>query len=226
LPECRHAVINKPETTFYTRNGHKNRQANATQYFAFKHLSVEFGKFFVNFVVIYYTQISTKIMFCFKFQSGTYFIPAIICLLFNSCVSLEKYEAQQNNLERTKRSLRAVSEENDILNSDKAELMRKNITINEQLIQKEQLLTNKLDSLQKQYRSIKAKNDILEQLSSGAKNDALVFQQMLGDMAKKFDDFQVKNTDQTKAIQRDIRKIQTETRKISDKLESANTSPQ
>jgi hypothetical protein len=141
-------------------------------------------------------------------------------------VSLEKYEAQQNNLEHTKKNLRSLSEENDILNSDKVELMRKNITINERLIQKEKSLTKKLDSLQKQYTALKAKNDVWEQLSSGAKNDALVFQQMLGEMAKKFDEFQSKNVEQTRAIQRDIKKIQTETRKISDKLESANTNTQ
>jgi chromosome segregation ATPase len=165
-------------------------------------------------------------MFCFKFQSGTYFIPVIICLLFNSCVSLEKYEAQQNHLEHTKKTLHDARDENDILNSDKAELMRKNITINEQLIEKERSLTFQLDSLRKQYQLIKAKNDDLEQLANGTKNDAIVFQQMLGEMSKKFDDFQIKNTEQTKTIQRDIRKIQAETRKISDKLESANTSPQ
>ncbi len=150
----------------------------------------------------------------------------VICLLLNSCVSLEKYEAQQSRLEYTKQNLRNLSAENEVLASDKIELMRKNITINEQLIEREQLFIQQLDSLQKKYKSLKAANEELELLSSGVKNDALVFQQMLGDMIKKFDEFQLKNSEQTKIIQRDIRKIQTETRKISDKLESANTNPQ
>jgi uncharacterized protein YoxC len=133
---------------------------------------------------------------------------------------------QQNNLDHAKKSLHSLREENDILASDKAELMRKNITINEYLIEKERSLSFQLDSLRKQYQLVKAKNNDLELLTSSARNDALVFQQMLGNMAKKFDDFQTKNAEQTKAIQRDIRKIQTETRKINDKLDSADTIPQ